>query len=110
MQPEATSPSYWMFKFTLLDSRGTIHTYQNMIAPRERDNGVVPGGSGQGPVGGRLMLMMEQQEPELICATECAHRVCKVIKRCELLTEHVLTAVSFFSDTLYLGKKLILDV
>lgn len=57
------------------------------------------------------MLMMEQQEPELICVTECTHRVCKVIKRCELLTEHVLIIeVSFFSDTLYLGKKLILDV
>lgn len=26
------------------------------------------------------MLMMEQQEPELICVTECTHRVCKVIK------------------------------
>lgn len=32
-------------------------------------------------------------------------------KGCELLTEHMLIIeVSFFSDTLYLGKKLILDV
>lgn len=41
-----------------------------MMAPHQRDNGAVPGGCAQGQVGDRLMLVMEQPEPELICAMD----------------------------------------
>lgn len=41
-------------------------------AAHERDKRAVPGGCGQGQVGGRLMPMLKQPEPERIRATECA--------------------------------------